>query len=208
MATAAFAYDLPAGLDDLRAAPLLCAGVIGFRALRRAAVPTGGSLGIYGFGASAHITAQVAIAQGAEVHVLTRDDAAKALALELGAASAGDSHDQPPVRLDSAIIFAPAGDLVPVALRALERGGTLALAGIHMSAVPALDYERDLFLERSLTSVTSNTRADAEELMQLAARLSLRIHVTEYAFDRADDALLDLAAGRVTGAAVIRVGQP
>ena len=208
LATAAFAYALPDSIDDLRAAPLLCAGVIGYRALRRAALPSGGRLGIYGFGASAHITAQLAIAQGAEVHVLTRGAEARALALELGAASARRSHERPPVPLDSAIIFAPAGDLVPVALEALDRGGTLALAGIHMSSIPELDYQRHLFLERSVESVTSSTRADAEELLQLAARLPLRMHTNEYPLADAARALDGLASGRLTGAAVLKVQAP
>jgi propanol-preferring alcohol dehydrogenase len=199
----AFAYSLPKGVGDVEAAPLLCAGVIGYRALNRAKVPTGGTLGLYGFGASAHITMQVALAMGAECHVLTRGESARALALELGAASVGDAYDAPPTRLDSAIVFAPAGELVPSALEALDRGGTLALAGIHMSAIPALHYQRHLFLERSLRSVTSNTRADAEELLALSARLPLRLATSTYPLDAADRALADLAGGRVTGAAVL-----
>lgn len=206
-APAAYVYRLPDDLDDLQAAPLLCAGIIGYRALRRAALPPGGRLGIYGFGASAHLTAQVALAQGAEVHVLTRDPAARELALSLGAASAEAAADEPPVPLDSAILFAPAGDLVPVALAALDRGGTLALAGIHLSAIPELDYQRHLFRERTVTSVTSNTRADGEELLRLAGRLGVRATVTPYPLERADAALADLAADRVHGAAVLEVGQ-
>ena len=206
VAPAGFAYALPEALPDEQAAPLLCAGIIGYRALRRAAVPPGGRLGLYGFGGSAHITAQVAIAQGAEVHVLTRDAAARALALELGAASAGEAYDAPPVPLDSAIVFAPVGDLVPPALAALDRGGTLAVAGIHLSAVPELDYQRHLFRERTLTSVTSNTRADGEELLRLAPRLGVTATTTPYPLDRADAALDDLAADRVHGAAVLHIG--
>ena len=205
LATAAFAYELPADLDDDQAAPLLCAGIIGYRALRRAALPPGGRLGIYGFGASAHITAQVALARGGEVHVLTRDARARELALELGAASAGAAYDAPPVPLDSAIVFAPVGDLVPVALQALDRGGTLAVAGIHLSDIPALDYQRHLFRERTLTSVTSNTRADGEELFRLAPQLGVSATVTGYPLDRAADALDDLAADRVHGAAVLHM---
>lgn len=203
---AAFAYDVPADLPDEQAAPLLCAGIIGYRALRRAELPPGGRLGIYGFGASAHITAQIAMAQGAEVHVLTRDEAARELALSLGAASAGGAYDEPPVPLDSAILFAPVGDLVPPALAALDRGGTLAVAGIHLSDIPTLDYQRHLFRERTLTSVTSNTRADGEELLRLAPRLGVTATVTSYPLDRADVALDDLAADRVHGAAVLRIG--
>ncbi len=203
VAPAAYVYALPGGFTDLQVAPLLCAGIIGYRALHRAQLPPGGRLGIYGFGASAHLTAQIALAQGAELHVLTRGAGARALALELGAASAGAAHDRPPVPLDAAIIFAPAGDLVPLALEALEQGGTLALAGIHLSDVPVLDYQRHLFRERTLTSVTANTRRDGEELLRLAAALDVEAHVTTYPFARADAALEDLAAGRLTGAAVV-----
>jgi propanol-preferring alcohol dehydrogenase len=199
----AYAYALPDGLDDVQAAPLLCSGIIGYRALCRAALPPGGRLGIYGFGASAHLTAQLALAQGAEVHVLTREEGAQRLALELGAASARGAYDAPPVPLDSAILFAPVGDLVPVALAALDQGGTLAVAGIHLSDVPSLDYAAHLFRERTLTSVTANTRADGEELLLLAGRLGVRATVTTYPFDAADAALDDLAGGRLTGAAVL-----
>ncbi len=203
---AGFAYDVPGDLPDEQAAPLLCAGIIGYRALRRASLPAGGRLGIYGFGASAHITAQIAIAQGAEVHVLTRDAAARELATSLGAASAAGAYDAPPAPLDAAIVFAPVGDIVLPALEALDRGGTLAVAGIHLSDIPRLDYQRHLFRERTLTSVTSNTRADGEELLRLAPRLGVTATVTPYPFDKADVALDDLAADRVHGAAVLRIG--
>ena len=203
---AAFAYELPAGYADEEVAPLLCAGIIGLRALRRACLPPGGRLGLYGFGGSAHLVAQIALSQGAEVHVLTRGEEAQVLARELGAASAGGPDDAPPVALDSAIVFAPAGELVPVALEALDRGGTLALAGIYMTDIPVLDYGRHLFLERSVRTVTSNTRADGEELLRLASRLPLQIRTTAYAFTDADQALGDLAHGRFAGAAVLRMG--
>jgi propanol-preferring alcohol dehydrogenase len=206
VAPAAYAYALPDGYTAEELAPLLCAGIIGYRALRRANLPPGGRLGIYGFGASAHITAQIAMAQGAEVHVLTRDAAARELALALGAASAGAAYDAPPVLLDSAIVFAPVGDLVPPALEALDRGGTVAVAGIHLSDVPTLDYQRHLFRERTLTSVTSNTRADGEELLRLAPRLGVTATVTPYPLDKADVALDDLFADRVHGAGVLRIG--
>ena len=199
----AFAYRLPEGFSDVEAAPLLCSGIIGYRALRRAALPPGGRLGLYGFGASAHLTAQIALAQGAEVHVLTRGEAARRLALELGAASAGGPDDVPPVPLDSAILFAPAGELVPVALAALDQGGTLAVAGIHLSDVPRIDYDRELFRERTLTSVTANTRADGEELMRLAAALDVRPRSHPVPFQDADRVLEDLAGGDVSGAAVL-----
>lgn len=196
---AAFAYRLPAGYDELELAPLLCAGVIGFRALRRAELPPGGRLGIYGYGASAHLTAQVALAEGATVHVLTRSQRARALALRLGATSASGAYDAPPEPLDAAILFAPAGDLVPTALAALDAGGTLSVAGIHLSDIPRLDYQRHLFRERQLRSVTANTRADGREFLALAAQHRLRISVQPYDFDRADTALDEL----VDGAAVL-----
>jgi propanol-preferring alcohol dehydrogenase len=202
----AYAYEIPASFGDEEAAPLLCAGIIGYRSLRRSQLPPGGRLGIYGFGASAHLTAQVAIAQGAEVHVLTRGQQARELALELGAASVAGPFDTPPVPLDSAIVFAPAGELVPLALAALDRGGTVALAGIHMSDVPTLDYQRHLFLEHSLCSVTSNTRRDGEEFLVLAERLGLRPTTTAFDFERADEALQALASGQLRGAAVLRMG--
>jgi propanol-preferring alcohol dehydrogenase len=200
---AAYAYGLPSGLSDADAAPLLCSGIIGYRSLRRAALPPGGRLGIYGFGASAHLTAQLALAGGAEIHVLTRDDAARELALALGAVSAGDAYASPPVPLDSAILFAPVGDLVPVALAALEQGGTLAIAGIHLTDVPALDYQEHLFREKTVTSVTSNTRADGEEFLRLDQALGVRPRVHRYSFGAADRALDDLAEGRYDGAAVL-----
>jgi propanol-preferring alcohol dehydrogenase len=201
----AWAYALPADADPVATAPLLCSGIIGYRALQRAQLPPGGRLGIYGFGASAHLTAQIAIAQGAEVHVLTRDESARQLALELGAASAGPADGTPPVPLDAAILFAPVGELVPVALAALDQGGTLAIAGIHLSDVPSLDYQRHLFRERTLTSVTANTRRDGEELLRLAAELGVRPTVTPYGFDDVDQALDDLAEGQVNGAAVVQM---
>ncbi len=200
-----FVYALPDGFDDVAAAPLLCAGIIGFRALRRCELPPRGRLGIYGFGASAHLTAQVAIAEGAEVHVMTRSQAARELALRLGAASAGAAADPPPVPLDSAILFAPVGDLVLPALAALDRGGTLAVAGIHLTDIPSLDYQHHLFQERTLRSVTANTRADGVELLERAGRIGLRPTTTVYPFEQADRALADLEADRVNGAAVIRV---
>lgn len=201
----AFAYLLPPEFSDVDAAPLLCSGIIGYRALRRAGLRPGGRLGIYGFGASAHLTAQLAIAQGAEVHVLTRDESARRLAAELGAASVGRADGRPPVPLDAAVLFAPVGTLVPIALAALEQGGTLAVAGIHLSDIPALDYAEHLFRERTLTSVTANTRSDGEEFLRLAGRFGLRPRTTVYSFERVDRALADLDAGAVTGAAVVRV---
>ena len=198
-----YAYSVPGAFSDEEAAPLLCAGIIGFRALRRSQLPSGGRLGIYGFGGSAHITAQIAIAEGARVHVVTRAPEARELALQLGATSAGGAGDSPPEPLDSAILFAPVGDLVLPALEALDRGGTLAIAGIHLSDVPSLNYKRHLFEERTLCSVTANTRRDGEEFLAIAARILVHVSTTAYALDEANRALMDLAHDRVNGAAVL-----
>jgi propanol-preferring alcohol dehydrogenase len=200
-----YAYRLPDVFEDEEAAPLLCAGIIGYRALRRSGVGPGGRLGIYGFGGSAHLAAQVAISEGCRVHVLTRSAEARQLAAELGAVSTGDAFDRPPEPLDGAILFAPVGTLVPVALEALDRGGTLAVAGIHLSEIPALDYQRHLFEERSLCSVTANTRQDGEEFLAIAARLPIKVSTVPYDFDRAAEALADLAHDKVNGAAVLRL---
>jgi alcohol dehydrogenase, propanol-preferring len=201
-----FAYRLPEGYDDAHAAALLCSGIIGYRALRLCHLPPAGRLGIYGFGASAHLTAQLALRQGATVHVRTRSEDAQRLSLELGVASASGASDPPPEPLDAAILFAPAGELVPAALRALERGGTLAVAGIHLSPIPGLDYAAELFNERVLRSVTANTRRDGDEFLALAGALDLRIVTTPYGFEEAQDALCDVAEDRVVGAAFLVVG--
>jgi propanol-preferring alcohol dehydrogenase len=200
---AAYAHRLPDGYDDAELAPLLCAGIIGYRALQRAELPVGGRLGIYGFGGSAHLATQVALARGATVHVLTRGAQARRLALELGAASAGDAADAPPEPLDAAIMFAPVGELVLPALAALDRGGTLSIAGIYLSDIPSLNYEKHLFQERQLRSVTANTRADAREFLGFAAEHKLAVTVHPYPLDAADRALQDLEAGRFDGAAVL-----
>jgi alcohol dehydrogenase, propanol-preferring len=200
---AAYVHRLPEGYTDAELAPLLCAGIIGYRALKRAELPPGGRLGLYGFGGSAHLAAQVALARGATVHVLTRGEQARRLALELGAASAGDAADMPPEPLDAAILFAPVGDLVLPAMAALDRGGTLAVAGIHLTDIPPLNYEKHLFQERQLRSVTSNTRADAREFLGFAAEHKLAVTVHPYPLDAADRALADLKAGRFDGAAVL-----
>lgn len=202
---AGFAYRLPAGYSDETLAPLLCAGIIGYRALARASLPPGGRLGIYGFGGSAHLAAQVAMAQGATVHVMTRAPAARDLALSLGCASAGEADARPPEPLDAAILFAPVGWLVPVALEALDRGGVLSIAGIHLSDVPVLNYERHLFYEREMRSVTSNTRADGQDFLAFAAEHPLHVQTSPYPLSEADRALADLAADRVHGAAVLLV---
>jgi propanol-preferring alcohol dehydrogenase len=198
-----YAYAIPEGFSDVEAAPLLCAGIIGYRALGRCELPAGGRLGIYGFGGSAHLTAQIALAAGATVHVMTRSASARELALSLGAASAQEANARPPEPLDAAILFAPVGTLVPTALEALDRGGTLAVAGIHLSDIPALNYERHLFEERTLRSVTANTRCDANEFLEIAARIAIKVTVSPYAFREADRALNDLAYDRVNGAAVL-----
>jgi propanol-preferring alcohol dehydrogenase len=207
VADEAYVYALPAAFDDVTVAPLLCAGIIGYRALRRCDCPSGGRLGIYGFGGSAHLVAQVAVAEGLHVHVLTRAAEARALALRLGVASAGDAAAAPPEPLDAALLFAPVGTLVPVALEALDRGGTLAIAGIHLSDIPALEYERHLFEERALRSVTANTRDDGRALLATADRIGMHVEAVPYAFEEADAALRDLAHDRITGAAVLVMPQ-
>ena len=198
-----FAYGLPDGISDEHAAPLLCAGIIGYRALQAAAVPTGGRLGIYGFGGSAHLTAQIALHLGLRVHVLTRGEQNRALAKDLGVDSVGGSTDSPPEPLDGAILFAPAGDLVPVALAALDSGATLAVAGIWLSDIPSLNYEHELFRERRLRSVTANTRMDGEEFLRLSARFGITATTRAYSMAQAQQALTDLAHGRFSGAAVL-----
>jgi propanol-preferring alcohol dehydrogenase len=199
----AYAYRLPPEYSDEAAAPLLCAGIIGYRALQRAELPNGGRLGIYGFGASAHLTAQLAMSQGATVHVLTRSDAARQHARDLGVASVGAADAAPPERLDAAILFAPAGTLVPPCLSALDAHGTLVIAGIHLSDIPPLQYDAHLFRERQVRSVTANTRVDGEEFLALAARIPLQVRTQRYSLDHADRALADLAADRITGAGVL-----
>lgn len=201
----AFAYAIPPAFDDAEAAPLLCAGIIGYRALRRSALPLGGRLLLFGFGSSAHITLQVARHQGAEVYVVTRDEGHRTLARDLGAAWVGATVDGLPRAVDSAIVFAPAGDLVPRALAALDKGGTVALAGIHMSDVPAMTYEPHLFWEKTLQSVTANTRDDGEALLREAAAIPIRPHVLRYALADANRALADVAADRVRGTAVLTI---
>ncbi|MFI6502682.1 zinc-dependent alcohol dehydrogenase family protein [Nonomuraea typhae] len=200
----AYVYRLPGDVAPERLAPLLCAGIIGYRALLKTGLREPGRLGIYGFGASAHLTAQAALALGHTVHVVTRSPAARRLALELGAASAG-AHE-PPEPLDAAILFAPAGDLVPPALAALDRGGTLAVAGIHLSDVPVLDYQRHLFQERVLRSVTANTREDGRAYLRLAAEQPPSVKTSAYPLQEAARALEDLANGQVSGAAVLIIG--
>ena len=208
---AAFAYRLPEGFGDLQAAPLLCAGIIGYRALRLTGLGDGTQgwegtrLGIYGFGAAGHVCIQLARARGAEVYVLTRDRARhQALASELGAAWTGGATDEPPVKLDAAIIFAPAGELVPAALKALDKGGTLVTGGIHMSAIPSFDYSL-LYGERVLRSVANNTRRDGREFLREAARVPVRTHVETFPLAEANSALISLKHDAIRGAAVLTV---
>ena len=203
----AFAYALPAALAPEQAAPLLCAGIIGYRSFVRSGVPQGGRLGIYGFGGSAHIVIQIARHRGCEVFVVTRGGVHRELAESLGAAWVGEARERPPGLLDAAILFAPAGELVPVALAALDRGGTLAVAGIHLSQIPALDYQAHLFQERTLCSVTANTRADGAALLALAAEIPIRTHTQAYPLEAANQALLDLKQDRVRGSAVLEIGR-
>jgi alcohol dehydrogenase, propanol-preferring len=198
-----FAYQLPEELAAEHLAPLLCAGIIGYRALKRSEVKPGGTLGIFGFGNSAHVTIQVALHWGCTVFVATRGENHRKLAIEMGAHWVGDATDRPPEPLDAAVLFAPAGELVPVALQALDRGGTLSLAGIYMTDIPSLNYERDLFYERTLRSVTANTRQDGKELLKLASEIPIRSRVTTFGLDQVNFALQELKADRIDGAAVV-----
>ena len=199
----AFAYALPDSIADLEAAPLLCAGIIGYRALTLADVPGGGTLALFGFGSSAHVVLQIARHRGHRVFVSTRGESHRRLALELGAEWAGSTLEPPPEPVDSAIVFAPAGEIVPVALRALARGGTCALAGIHMTPVPPLEYESCLFHEKKLRSVEANTRADGEGLLREAAAAGVRPRVTTFALEEANEALVRLKTDRIDGSAVL-----
>jgi propanol-preferring alcohol dehydrogenase len=200
-----FAYPLPEALSPVEIAPLLCAGIIGYRALKRSEIRRGQRLGMYGFGASAHVAIQVARHWDCEVYVATRGDRHQALAREMGAVWVGGSADPPPEKLDAAIIFAPAGELVPAALEALDRGGTLAVAGIYLSEIPPLDYERHLFYERNLRSVTANTRQDGIELLQLAAEIPIRTHTETFTLEQANEALYRLKHDQIQGAGVLVV---
>ncbi len=201
-----FAYPLPEGFPDVAAAPLLCAGIIGYRALRLSGVEPGQRLGMYGFGGSAHITIQVARHWGCEVYVFTRSESHRRHALELGAAWVGGAEEDPGVRLHGSIIFAPAGKLVPEALRVLERGGTLALAGVTMTPIPELDYDRLLYWERSVRSVANFTRQDAEELLALAAEIPIRTTVQTFPLEAANEALLALKRSQIEGTGVLVIG--
>jgi propanol-preferring alcohol dehydrogenase len=202
-----FVYALPEGFSDLHVAPLLCAGIIGFRTLRLSGIEPGGKLGMYGFGAAAHVAIQVARHWKIEVYAITRDARHRQLALDLGARWAGDSNEEPPAKLDAAMIFAPAGELVIAALRTLKRGGTVALGGIHMSPIPPLDYDL-LYGERVIRSVANNTRRDGEDFLKIAAEIPIKTQVQEFGLEQANEALNALKNDAVRGAAVLRVTEP
>lgn len=202
----AFAYELPDSLDDAHAAPLLCSGIIGYRALERSELPPGGRLGLVGFGSSAHVVLQIARHRGCEVYVATRGEEHRQLARELGATWVGESSADMPVKLDSAILFAPAGHLVPPLLEALKKGGTLAIAGIYLSAIPALDYEKHLFHERNIRSVTANTRSDGRRLLAEAVAAGVHPHVVCYPLSSANRALQDLKDDRISGTGILLMG--
>jgi propanol-preferring alcohol dehydrogenase len=198
-----YAYTIPEVFDDVHASPLLCAGIIGYRSLKRSNLPAAGRLAMYGFGSSAHIVLQIVLARGSEVYVVTRGESHRRLAREMGATWVGEDAREMPRKTHSGIMFAPAGQLVPGALEQLEKGGTLAMAGIYMSPIPTLDYEADLFYEKCLQSVTANTREDGRELLAEAAAIELLPHVTKYDLPHANRALQDLKEDRVNGTAVL-----
>jgi propanol-preferring alcohol dehydrogenase len=200
-----FAYELPAGYGDVEVAPLLCAGIIGYRALRRCNLREGGTLGIFGFGSSAHIVLQIARRRGHDVYVVTRGAGHQQLAREIGAAWAGDDATTLPVKLDAAIVFAPSGMVVPPALSALAPGGTVSLAGIHMTPIPSLDYQSHLYGERDVHPVTANTRQDGRDLLNEAAAAGIRPHTVTYPLADANRALLDMKEGRIDGTGVLAV---
>ena len=198
-----FTFPIPDAFPDLQAVPLLCAGVIGYRSLRLADVPSSGRLGLYGFGGSAHIVIQLAAHMGLEVYVFSRSEEHAALARDLGAAWVGSAQDGPPRKLDASIIFAPAGELVPLALEHLAKGGTLSLAGIYMTPIPTLEYSRHLYDEKVIRSAANSTRQDVLELLSLAAEVPVRTRVQPYPLESANDALIDLKQGRINGAAAL-----
>jgi propanol-preferring alcohol dehydrogenase len=204
VAPESFVYPLPEGFGDLHVAPLLCAGIIGFRTLRLSGIEPGGRLGMYGFGAAAHVAIQVARHWKIEVYAFTRDERHRQLALDLGAVWAGGSDDVPPVKLDAALIFAPAGELVISALRVLKRGATVTLGGIHMSPIPPLDYDL-LYWERVVRSVANNTRRDGEDFLKIAAEIPIHTEVREFPLEEANEALKALKNDAIRGAAVLRV---
>jgi propanol-preferring alcohol dehydrogenase len=199
-----FVYPFPGAFPDEQAAPLLCAGIIGFRSLRLSGIKPGGRLGFYGFGAAAHVAIQVARHWNVEVYACTRDVRHQRLALELGAKWAGGTFAEPPVKLDAAIVFAPAGEIVPAALKALRKGGELVLGGIHMSPIPSFDYDL-LYQERIIRSVANNTRRDGEDFLRVAAEIPIRSHVQLFSLREANRALNALKNDAIPGAAVLRI---
>ena len=198
-----FAYPIPKGFSDVEAAPLLCAGIIGYRALKVSEVQPGQRLGLYGFGSSAHVTIQVALHWGCEVYVFTRSEGHRRLARELGAAWVGGAEDTPPEKVQASIIFAPAGWIVPEALRDLDRGGTVALAGVTMTPIPELDYDELLYWERGIRSVANFTRKDAEELLSVAAEIPIETTVETFPLEEANEALLALKESEIDGSGVL-----
>jgi alcohol dehydrogenase, propanol-preferring len=202
-----FVYELPEAFSDVQAAPLLCAGIVGYRAFRRSNLPRGGRLAIYGFGSSAHVILPMALHRGGRVYVVSRAAAHRELAMEMGAAWAGEQARDLPEKVDSAILFAPAGELAPAAMEKLDKGGTLAIAGIHLSDIPPLNYARHLFEERDLRSVTANTRQDGREFLAEAAEIPIRPRTTLYPLHEANRALQDLKADRLSGTAVLTIGR-
>jgi alcohol dehydrogenase, propanol-preferring len=200
-----FAYQLPSQFNDVDASPLLCAGIIGYRAMKRSQLKDGEKLAIFGMGSSAHIVLQLAVHRGCEAFVVSRSANHQKLARDLGASWAGSDASQMPAKVGSAIVFAPVGTVVPAALQSLDRGGVCALAGIHMSVIPSLDYDRDLFQERDLHPVTANTRNDAIELLDAAAKAGVKPHTTTYPLADANRALADMKAGRIDGTGVLIV---
>jgi propanol-preferring alcohol dehydrogenase len=202
---AKFAYAVPEIFSDKEAAPLMCGGIVGYRSLKLCGIKPGGKLGLYGFGASAHVAIQIARHWGCRVYVFTRSEEHRRLAKKLGASWTGLAKDDPPGKLDSAIIFAPAGTLYLDALRVLDRGGTVASAGIHMSPIPEMDYGRYLYHERKMLSVANATREDGEEFLKIAAEIPIRTTVEVYRLEQANEALRLLKSGKVIGAAVLKV---
>ena len=200
-----FIYAIPQQFPDEQAAPLLCAGIIGFRCLRLSGIKPGDKLGFYGFGAAAHVAIQVARHRNVEVYAMTRDARHQNLALELGAKWAGDTFAEPPAKLDAAIVFAPAGEIVPAALRALRKGGVLVLGGIHMSPIPSFDYDL-LYQERMIRSVANNTRQDGEDFLRVAAEIPIRTRTRLFPLSEANRALNALKNDAIEGAAVLKVG--
>ena len=201
-----FVYAIPEGFPDEQAAPLLCAGIIGFRSLRLSGIKAGGRLGFYGFGAAAHVAIQVALYWGVEVYASTRDARHQKLAMELGATWAGRTFDEPPQQLDAAIVFAPAGEIIPAALKALKKGGELVLGGIHMSPIPSFSYDL-LYQERVIRSVANNTRKDGEDFLRVAAEIPIRTRIQIFPLSEANRALNALKNDAILGAAVLRVGE-